>query len=51
MEALSTIDSMKALKEQVDVGPGEATNNVVVTRETKIEGYKPPGFKGVHDIQ
>ena len=55
MEALSTIDAMKAkivaLEEQVNVGMTEAANNVVVTREAKIEAPKPPVFKGVRDAQ
>ncbi|XP_070002194.1 uncharacterized protein [Nicotiana sylvestris] len=55
MEALSTIDAMKAkiesLEEHVNVGVTEVANNVVVTREAKIEAPKPPVFKGVRDAQ
>ncbi|XP_060178022.1 uncharacterized protein LOC132607957 [Lycium barbarum] len=40
-----------ALEEQVSVGVTEAANNVVVTREAKIEAPKPPVFKGVRDAQ
>ena len=55
MEALSTIDAMKAkiesLEEHVSAGVTEAASNVVVTREAKIEAPKPPVFKGVRDAQ
>ncbi|XP_070057874.1 uncharacterized protein [Nicotiana tomentosiformis] len=55
MEALSTIDAMKAkiesLEEHVSAGVAEAASNVVVTREAKIEAPKPPVFKGVRDAQ
>ncbi|XP_070031861.1 uncharacterized protein [Nicotiana tomentosiformis] len=55
MEALSTIDAMKAkiesLEENVSAGVTEAASNVVVTREAKIEAPKPPVFKGVRDAQ
>ncbi|XP_070013663.1 uncharacterized protein [Nicotiana sylvestris] len=55
MEALSTIDVMKAkiesLEEHVNAGMTEVANNVVVTREAKIEAPKPPVFKGVRDAQ
>ncbi|XP_070020078.1 uncharacterized protein [Nicotiana sylvestris] len=55
MEALSTIDAMKAniesLEEHVNAGMTEAASNVVVTREAKIEAPKPPVFKGVRDAQ
>ncbi|XP_070056615.1 uncharacterized protein [Nicotiana tomentosiformis] len=55
MEALSIIDAMKAktesLEEHVSAGMTKAANNVVVTREAKIEAPKPPVFKGVRDAQ
>ncbi|XP_070050957.1 uncharacterized protein [Nicotiana tomentosiformis] len=55
MEALSTIDAMKAkiesLEDHVSDGVTEAASNVVVTREAKIEASKPPMFKGFHDAQ
>ncbi|XP_070005713.1 uncharacterized protein [Nicotiana sylvestris] len=55
MEALSTIDAMKAkiesLEEHVNAGVTEVASNVVVMREAKIEAPKPPMFKGVRDAQ
>ncbi|XP_070014912.1 uncharacterized protein [Nicotiana sylvestris] len=55
MEALSTIDAMKAkiesLDEHANVGMTEVAINIVVTREAKIEAPKPPVFKGVCDAQ
>ncbi|XP_070028584.1 uncharacterized protein [Nicotiana sylvestris] len=55
MEALSTIDAMKAkiesLEEHVNAGVTEVASNVVVTREAKIEAPKSPVFKDVRDAQ
>ncbi|XP_070007755.1 uncharacterized protein [Nicotiana sylvestris] len=55
MEALSTIDAMKAkiesLDEHVNAGVTEVANNVVVTMEAKIEAPKPLVFKGVCNAQ
>ncbi|XP_070018206.1 uncharacterized protein [Nicotiana sylvestris] len=55
MEALSTIDAMKAkiesLEEHVNAGVTEVAVNVVVMREAKIEAPKPSMFKGVRDAQ
>ncbi|XP_070034590.1 uncharacterized protein [Nicotiana tomentosiformis] len=55
MEALSTIDAMKAkiesLEEHVSACMTDAANNIVVVREAKIEAPIPPVFKGVRDAQ
>ncbi|XP_075074670.1 uncharacterized protein LOC142162242 [Nicotiana tabacum] len=42
---------IESLKEHVNAGVTKSANNVVVTREAKIEAPKPLVFKGVHDAE
>lgn len=55
MEVLNTINTIKAkmeaLEERVNNGMTEATRNVVVMREAKIEAPRTPVIKGVCDTK